>query len=306
MRFINKKMNNGFYTLSVFILILFTAAVFCGGSAYDFSFVFMTDIHLQPEKNAVAGFNKAIDHVNSLDPDFVITGGDLVMDALGQQFERADMLYSLYMENCKNFNVTVYNTMGNHEVFGLYKRSGIDPSHPEYAKKMFMNRLGNGRTYYSFDYKGWHFIILDSIGETEERRYYGWVDEEQFEWIKSDIENLSKDTPIVISTHIPFFTIMTQVERGSLEPNGKGGVINNSKDVYELFKDFNLKLVLQGHLHAYEDIYVNGVHFITGGAVSASWWDGPQNGMEEGFLYVKVKGNGFDTEYIDYGWEVQK
>ncbi|MFC1726764.1 metallophosphoesterase family protein [candidate division KSB1 bacterium] len=302
MKYFNKRSNSGFFGLSVFVLVFFTAAVFCGGSGYDFSFVF---IHLQPEKNAVAGFNQAIDNVNRLNPDFIITGGDLVMDALGQKFEKADQLYNLFIENSKNFKAPVYNTMGNHEVFGLYERSGIDPSHPEYAKKMFKNRLGNGKTYYSFDHKGWHFIILDSVGETEERRYYGWVGEEQFNWIKNDIQKLSKDTPVAVSTHIPFFTVMTQIERGSLEPNGRGGVINNSKEVYELFKEHNLKLVLQGHLHAYEDIYVNGVHFITGGAVSSAWWDGPNNGLEEGFLHVKVNDGDFDTEYIDYGWEVK-
>ena len=48
----------------------------------EFSFAFLTDIHLQPEKGAKAGFQWAIREVNKLDPDFVITGGDLVMDRL--------------------------------------------------------------------------------------------------------------------------------------------------------------------------------------------------------------------------------
>ena len=62
----------------------------------NFTFVFMTDIHLQPERNAIEGFNQAIDSVNKLNPDFVITGGDLIMDALGQSFERSDSLYNFY------------------------------------------------------------------------------------------------------------------------------------------------------------------------------------------------------------------
>jgi predicted MPP superfamily phosphohydrolase len=43
----------------------------------SFSFVFMTDIHLTYERNAVPGFKQAIAKVNELRPDFVITGGDL-------------------------------------------------------------------------------------------------------------------------------------------------------------------------------------------------------------------------------------
>jgi len=68
----------------------------------SFSIAFMTDIHIQPEENAVAGFTQALDSVNKLNPDFILTGGDLIMDALGQSYGRADSLYNLYMEVIKN------------------------------------------------------------------------------------------------------------------------------------------------------------------------------------------------------------
>ena len=64
----------------------------------EFSFAFLTDIHLQPERGAVAGFQWAIREVNKLHPDFVITGGDLVMDVLNQSYGRSDSLYKLYKE----------------------------------------------------------------------------------------------------------------------------------------------------------------------------------------------------------------
>ena len=81
----------------------------------SFTFTFLTDIHLQPELRAPEGFQMAIDSVNAIAPDFVITGGDLVMDALNTSHERADSLYNLYMEMTKGFNMPVYNTMGNHD-----------------------------------------------------------------------------------------------------------------------------------------------------------------------------------------------
>ena len=55
-----------------------------GNQEDAFSFAFLTDIHLQPEKHAVEGFRLAIDTINKLNPDFVLTGGDLVMDVLDQ------------------------------------------------------------------------------------------------------------------------------------------------------------------------------------------------------------------------------
>ena len=270
----------------------------------EFTFAFLTDIHLHPELNAVEGFRQAIDTVNKLNPDFVITGGDLIGDALAASFERADALYKLYKEVSSELKMPVYNTMGNHEVFGLYEESGVDSTHDEYGEKMFENRIG--KRYYSFDHKGWHFMILDGIGTDQGRSYYGDIDDEQFEWIKSELDKLNKDTPIVLSTHIPFITSQTQLVHGTLAPNGKGSVINNGREVLTLFKEYNLKLVLQGHLHFLEDIYVgNKVHFITGGAVSASWWKGPRETMEEGFLFVKVKDGKIEWEYVDYGWEAR-
>ena len=97
---------------------------------------------------------------------------------------------------------------------------------------------------------------------------------------------------------------MTQIRSGGLAVHTKGGIINNSKEVLDLFKEKNLKLVLQGHLHYLEDLYMGGkTHFITGGAVSANWWRGARNGMEEGFLRIKVRGDEFSWEYVDFGWE---
>jgi 3',5'-cyclic AMP phosphodiesterase CpdA len=268
----------------------------------EFSFVFMTDIHLQPENNATEGFKLAIDSINKLKPDFVITGGDLIMDALGANYGRADSLYQLYIETIKNVEAPVYNTLGNHEVFAWYSASGADTLHPEKGKTMFRNRIGE--TYYSFDHKGWHFLILDSVEEAEGEGYIGEINEQQMEWIKKDLSKLGTDVPICVSVHIPVFTMLMQFFYGSREPNGQGLVIDNSKELLDLFEEHNLKLVLQGHTHFLEDIYIGGIHFITSGAVSGHWWRGPHNDCEEGFMLLKVKGDDFEWEYVDYGWDI--
>ncbi len=269
----------------------------------SFTFAFLTDIHLQPERNATEGFRAAIAEVNILKPDFVITGGDLVMDVLGVSYGRADSLYNLYAEEVKGFDMPVYNTLGNHEVFGIYERSGISPDHPEYRYGMFESRIGE--TYYSFDYEGWHFMVMNSVQETEDRRYIGMIGEEQMDWIRTDLMELDPNTPIIVSTHIPFITVFTQILYGEYAPDYHGLVVENAREVLDLFAGYKLKLVLQGHLHYLEDIYVYETHFITAGAVSGSWWNGPYNEVEEGFLMVHVKGDDFCWEYVDYAWEVE-
>lgn len=268
--------------------------------ADEFSFVFMTDIHVTPEKRAPEGFKKAIDTVNKMDLDFVITGGDLVMDALAVSYSRADSLYNLYNLISKEIKVPVYNTMGNHEIYGWYERSGADTNHPEYGKKMFENRLG--KRFQSFEHKGWKFFILDSVEKDSKGGYQGGVSDDQITWLKEELAATDTLTPLVISAHIPFITTESQILNGSTAANHPAEVITNSKDVLDLFKHHNLKLVLQGHLHYYEELYVFGTRFITAGAVSGAWWTGPYLGTQEGFLRVTIKGDDFKWEYVDYAW----
>ena len=266
-----------------------------------FRFVFMTDIHLQPERNAVAGFQEAIDNINGLDADMVITGGDLIMDALGQTYGRADSLYDLYIETLRELAVPVYNTMGNHEVYGWHRNSGADPAHPEYGKKMFNKRVGP--LYQAFEFNGVKFFILNSVLYDSSSTYIGGIDQEQIGWIKDQLEETDSLTPIIICTHIPFLTTEAQILGGALVANQPNEVITNSKEVLELFNGHNLKLVLQGHLHFYETMHVFGIDYVTAGAVSAAWWTGPYYGTEEGFLVVDVLDGEIRWKYVDYGWE---
>jgi Icc protein len=269
----------------------------------SFTVAFMTDIHLQPEKNAVAGFDKAIEKVNELAPDFVITGGDLVMDVLGEGEGRADTLFDMYKEEVKKFNMPIYHTIGNHEFFGVYQESGIDTTHPDYGHNLFEKEIG--KRYQSFEYNGWYFMILDAI-DTKGRKYIGQIDEEQIDWIKEELKKLDKKTPIVISVHIPMISTFLLREYGPLEENGEGLMVINTKEVLDLFEGYNLKLVLQGHTHYIEDIFVKNVHFVSGGAVCGKWWEGSNKGFEEGFLLLEFSENEFEWKYVDYGWEVNE
>ncbi|MBK9389704.1 MAG: metallophosphoesterase [Bacteroidetes bacterium] len=291
---------------NIFLLLALVLITSCSTkpAGESFTFAFMTDVHLTYERNAVPGFNQAIKTVNELKPDFVIMGGDLIMDALGQRYSMADSLYNLYNETVKGFKMPVFNTMGNHEIYGIFSKSGADPLNPEYGEKMFEKRIGD--SYKSFMHKGWKFMILNSIEDTGKDRYIGKIDDAQIEWIKKELGSTDKKVPIVISTHIPFITANTQKYVGTTVASDSSSVIYNGKEVLDLFNGYNLKLVLQGHLHSLEDIYIDGIHFITGGAVSSGWWNGPTKGLEEGYVLITAANNEISWKYIDFGWEVKK
>ena len=101
-----------------------------------FRFVHLTDMHVQPELGAVEGFKQCIEAVNRLSPkpDFVITGGDLIMDALAVDEPRMNLQWTLFDECMKGLELPVHHTIGNHDVVGWSKNQQIKPTHAQYGK----------------------------------------------------------------------------------------------------------------------------------------------------------------------------
>lgn len=284
----------------VFVLLFQSLAQNSDAKADDsFSFVFMTDIHLKPEMNAPKGFQMAIDKTNELNPDFVITGGDLVYDAMRGGQARCDSLFSLYKEMSKGFRMPVYNTLGNHDLFAIYPESPESETHPDYKYGMFERYFG--KTYYSFNHKGWHFVVLNSLDITADKKYRGHFREEQIEWLKSDLDKTDSLTPIVVISHIPMLSVRGQMA-GSAGP-----MIDNVAEVFKILENKNLKLILQGHIHWKESGQVNDrFEFITGGSIAGNGWKGRRHNTKEGFVQVNVQGSELSWKYIDHGWERER
>ena len=101
-------------------------------------FVHLTDIHVQPERRAVEGLVQCLNAVMRLDPqpEFIVTGGDLVMDVFEQDEQRARSLFPLLRKVFEEHtDLPVHHCIGNHDVFG-WGSNGVDNTHPAYGKKM--------------------------------------------------------------------------------------------------------------------------------------------------------------------------
>jgi 3',5'-cyclic AMP phosphodiesterase CpdA len=266
----------------------------------SFSFIFLTDTHIQPELDATHGVDLAMKQARGLKADFVIQGGDHVFDALGVPKERANSLFDLYAKTEQDLGMKVHHTIGNHDCFGVYPASGTGPSDPEYGKKMYVDRFGPA--YYSFDHKGVHFIVLDSIGITADRHYEARMSDEQLAWLGKDLSAQAADTPIIVTTHIPLVTAVASYTPPAPQAASGNGFVNGPAAI-KLFEGHNVLAVLQGHTHVNERVDWHGVPYITSGAVCGNWWHGTRLGTPEGFTVVTVADGKLSTRYETTGFK---
>ena len=267
-----------------------------------FDFVFLTDTHIQPELNAAEGCRACFRHARGSGADFAILGGDHVMDALAADRASAVKLMDLYKQTEQDLGMKAHHTIGNHDCLGIYTKSGVAPSDPLYGKKYFEDNLG--AIYYSFDHKGGHFVVLDTIGITPDRLYEGRIDAAQLEWLAQDLAKLPAGMPVIAAVHIPLVT----ASESYMPPPDKAPALQrlrvaNAWQVLELFNRVNVIGVFQGHSHILEQVVWHGVPYITGGAVCGGWWHGTHMGTPEGYLAVRVAEGKVTTQYVTYGFQ---
>lgn len=265
-------------------------------SGTKFSFAFLTDIHLNKDNYAKSdeGLKQAMDKANQCKIDFFLTGGDNAdIDGLNGKLDTADSLYNRFHRIITSTKTPVYPCLGNHDRFW-----GNTSQKQYHGSGLFEKYFGN--PYYSFNHKDVHFIVLNSIESDPKNGYC--VGPQQKQWLADDLKKLDSITPVVVAMHVPMLSMYYPAVEGKFS---SADVISNFKEIWDMFKGYNLQMVLQGHQHLDEKIYSKGTWFITGGAVCASWWGGSFHDTEEGFLLVNVdENNKFSFEYIDYGWTV--
>ncbi|MEE4454028.1 metallophosphoesterase family protein [Novosphingobium resinovorum] len=267
-----------------------------------FSFAFLSDTHIRPELGAAEACAMCFEQVSASPVDFVIHGGDHIEDALETGRARATMLMDLYQRTERaHLRKPVRHVIGNHDCFGVFPKSGIAPEEPGYGKQFYTDRFGP--RYYAFDHKGVHFVVLDAIGITPDRNYEGRVDAPQLDWLRADLAARPKGQRVIVVTHIPLVTAMQCYEPESwLDTPHNWTFVVNGREVLRILKDYNVLAVLQGHSHVYEQIELNGIRFISTGAVAGADWRGSFLGTPEGYSEITVDGQAVSSRYLTYGF----
>ncbi|MEN3001142.1 MAG: metallophosphoesterase [Armatimonadota bacterium] len=269
----------------------------------------LTDIHVQPEKDADKGMIRCLQAVHALKPrpDLIFNGGDSVMDVFAQPRERARTLHQLWRRILRDHcEISMIHCIGNHDVWGWDKeRSGCTGNEPDYGKRWAMELFELEQRFYSFDRAGWHFIVLDSTFP-HGNSYKARLDDEQFEWLQADLKRTPASVPICVLSHIPILSASAYLD-GNNEKTGDWVVPGawmhiDARRIIELFwKHRNVKLCLSGHIHLYDRVDYNGVTYLCNGAVSGAWWNGNYHQTPPGFGLIDLYSDGsFESQYMTY------
>jgi len=238
--------------------------------AKNFTFAYISDAHIQHisgtkfVRNWDRGLIRAVAETNLLQPkpDFVVFGGDLAQLGTKAELDHgAEMLTKL--------NYKTYCVLGEHDYY-------LDLG--KYWSELF------GDHYYSWDHKGVHFVVLNSILTYDDWTHERWptaeqrmlemagldnpngspfmVGEKQREWLKKDLSKVKKDTPVVLFSHSPIQKIY----------KGWNFWTEDAEEVQALLKSFKDTTVIYGHVH---QIQYNQIENISFHAVMATAWPWP-------------------------------
>ena len=240
------------------------------GAAQDFTFAYISDAHIQQIKgtefvrNWDMGLIRAIREANLLTPrpDFFMFGGDLAQLGKKEEMDHG-------MEIISSLRGKVRFVIGEHDYYldlGEYWQDKISP------------------LYYSFDHKGVHFVVLNSILTYDSWTFKNWaspmdrmlnmarldnpqgspfmVGGEQLAWLRKDLKQIDRSTPVVVFSHSPLQKIY----------KGWNFWTDDAERVQALLKPFDKVTVIYGHVH---QIQYNQIGNITFHAVMATAWPWP-------------------------------
>ena len=239
-----------------------------------FRFAYLSDTHLyargMTHRFAKAAL-KAVDDLNALDPapDFVLFGGDLA------QLGRPDEL-ALGQQILTGVKPPLRMMVGEHDWY-------LDLG--ELWKQMF------GPDHYSFDHKGVHFVVLNSVVEKDFWTAKGYtpeqrmaivaglddnrqspfeVGEAQRDWLRQDLAKVGVKTPIVVFSHSPLYKLYKPWNFWT----------DDAEQVQALFAPFQSVSVIHGHTHQLLTNRIKNIHFH--GMLSTAWpWPYAPQGLPE-------------------------
>jgi len=178
--------------------------------------------------------------------DGVPTVGIVLGDIVG---EMPDSLLVPTMEALAESGIEFRYVVGNHDL-------DTDTGSNRDARRTFRSRVGP--TWYSFELGGVHCVVLDDVFMISRgvARYVGYIEEEQLDWLKRDLEKVPAGSTLLVCLHIPTWSRAASRREWGREELNK--VVNNRESLYRILEPYRVH-ILAGHEH-YQAFYTPVPH----------------------------------------------
>lgn len=246
-----------------------------GKSADNFTFIQMTDVHLDAAN--LDALNKAVGEFKEISPDFVVSTGDLVNEGDGRTISEAlaTQWFGAYRTAISTLSMPVYNAPGNHDAANLACEAAAGAT-AGCSKDSF--RTSFGPTYYSFDWGQFHCVVLDP-NEVSGGSEMFEIKASQLSWLQSDLGRRQKGSSVLVFCHEPTINWQSQ------------------DAVLGLLKQYDTRIFC-GHNHANLLLSSQGIPEQVTSALSGEWGYGPSpDGSRPGYRIVSVAGGQVDSFY---------
>lgn len=278
--------------------------------------IFATDSHLMVNNQLRSedGLVAALSMIGSVKPkpDLILFGGDLTHESPHLDFPAAEQLIDRFLKLWKdNTDLPTFFTFGNHDLVGTQNAS-VNRGDPRFGKGLYRMRLALDHNFYAFRKGGWRFIVLDNVLSEPDGSYIGEFVEEQLAFMRAELR-LDPQTPTLLCGHIPAVSVLPNLSvcgdtktTGTNIQSPASLLAHNASDLHKVLEETkaNVKVILAGHLHHLEQIRIDGISYINGGAICGNWWKGAHKGCAEGFVVLDLSTDGsVAAEYRPYGWK---
>lgn len=229
--------------------------------------------------------DKLINKINKEKPDVSICLGDLIEDKFNHDKDKEN--YTYIWNKLKNIQVPFYSVIGNHDLRTMNSRRELEEI------------MGYKNATFSFDLKGYHFIILttdirEDLGGDDGGVYKAQcMSEREINWLKEDLDK--NKLPCVIFTH---FGLAEDKQIGNywFEKKPEAGLMNNRKEVKNIIKgDNNIIAVFSGHQHWTKQLNEDGKDYYILGSLTENV---DMQGIPDG-VYLEVKLEDRNVEIIE-------
>lgn len=219
-------------------------------------------------------------------PDLILWSGDTIYgydDTPGQLKDEYDVFVGL----AARAGAPLFNVPGNHELHDDPPCENIAP------EKKFVSIFGG--PYGSFDFRGAHFIALNTeeCGHTKGKTHV--IDGTQLDWLKKDLEANKAARAIFVFFH----TEVTQAPDD--EDAGHHLPLGNSNELRALFEQYPVKAVFQGHEHLFYQTEINGIQYFVAGGAGAPMYAPPVKGGYSHYLVVEMKNDRLTYKVVEPG-----